>query len=169
MGADKHPGTVIEIGDDGRDKLAARGGRGIFRLPWTNTTDGSGPAPFSVETDREGLGGSRRQRPPGRAGSFASPDQSSREDERMESVEEGLEAEGARPDRGSANPLSSRIRRRQTKDVTLRLESDEMDSMERGRGAWVRRRWRNVAGPHGPWEAVPHGERASRPGGATPP
>ena len=87
----------------------------------------------------------------------------------MESVEEGLEAEGARPDRGSANPLSSRIRRRQTKDVTLRLESDEMDSMERGRGAWVRRRWRNVAGPHGPWEAVPHGKRASRPGGATPP
>ena len=62
----------------------------------------------------------------------------------MESVEEGLEAEGARPDRGSATPLSSRIRRRQTKDVTLRLDSDEMDSMERGRGAWVRRRWRNV-------------------------
>ena len=46
---------------------------------------------------------------------------------------------------------------------------DEMDSMERGRGAWVRRRWRNVAGPHGPGGAVPHGERASRPGGATPP
>ena len=65
----------------------------------------------------------------------------------MESVEEGLEAEGARPDRGSATPLSSRIRRRQTKDVTLRLDSDEMDLMERGRGAWVRRRWRNVAGP----------------------
>ena len=87
----------------------------------------------------------------------------------MESVEEGLEAEGARPDRGSATPLSSRIRRRQTKDVTLRLDSGEMDSMERGRGAWVRRRWRNVAGPHGPGGAVPHGERASRPGGATPP
>ena len=85
--------------------------------------DGSGPPPFSAENDCEGLGAGRKpsKRPPGRAGSFTSPDQPSQEDERMESVEEGPDAEGAQPDRSSAALLSSRMRRRQTEDVTLRL------------------------------------------------